>query len=98
MRRRASEDMPSYAAETVASAQLSGSHLAASGGLFLALLAVMGVMEAPIPPWTDSAVETPIRAAHDEPARVRAAGVPSACADTQIITRHPASETHARAG
>ena len=49
MRRRVTEDTPSYAAETIRSAQVSGSHLAASSGLFLLLLAGMSLVEAPIP-------------------------------------------------
>ena len=49
MRRRVTEDTPSYAAETIRSAQVSGSHLAASSGLVLLLLAGMSFVEAPIP-------------------------------------------------
>jgi hypothetical protein len=49
MRRRVTEDTPSYAAETIRSAQVSGSHLAASSGLVLLLLAGMSLVEAPIP-------------------------------------------------
>ena len=52
MRRRATEEMPPYATDTAASAQLSGSHLAVSGGFFLTLLGAMSEVEAPIPPET----------------------------------------------
>ncbi len=98
MRRRATEEMPPYATDTAASAQLSGSHLAVSGGLFLALLAVMSVVEAPIRPWTGSRVDASIQEARSEPAGARAASAPSACAGKQIITLRPAGEVSARAG
>jgi len=97
MRRRATQDTPSYAAETGASAQLSGSHLGASIGLFLALLAGMSAVEIPIPRWTASGVETPTQATHGDPATARAAGVTSACAGTPILRSHPPREAHARA-
>ncbi len=86
MCRRTTEDMPSYATDAAASTQLSGSHLVASGGLFLALLAVMSVVEAPI------------RKARGEPIGARAASVPSACAGTQILTSRPAGSAPAPAG
>ncbi len=95
---RPTEDAPSYAAETVASAQLSGSYLAASGGLFLAILAAMSAMEVPMPPSNASGVETPLRATHGEPAWTGAAGTPTACAGPQIPTLHPAGEAAAQAG
>lgn len=98
MRGRTPEDIPSYAAETVASAQLSGSYLAASSGLFLALLAAMSLMESPILPAAASGVETLIRSDHAGAATASVAGVPSACAETRIITLHPAGEASAGAG
>ncbi len=98
MRCRPTEDVPSYAAETVASAQLSGSYLAASGGLFFAILAAMSAMEVPILPPKASSGETPIRATHGEPAWTGAAGTPTACAGPQIPTLHPAGEAAAQAG
>ena len=98
MRRRATEDIPSYATDAAASAQLSSSYLAVSGGLLLALLAVISVVEAPIPPGTGSIVKAWMREARREPAAAGATSVPPACAGTQILTSHPAGEAPARAG
>jgi hypothetical protein len=98
MRRRATGDTPAYAADAAASAQLSGPYLAASSGLFLALLGAMSVMEAPIRPWAASGVEATLGAPHRKPPRVRAASEPPACAGPQILTSHPAGEAPARVG
>jgi hypothetical protein len=49
MHRRAAKDTPSYVADAVASAQINGRRLTASGGLFVVLLVAMSQIEAPIP-------------------------------------------------
>jgi hypothetical protein len=98
MRGRTSEDTPSYAAETVASAHLSGPYLAASSGLFLALLAAMSLMESPILPSTASGVETLIRSDQAGSATASVAGAPSACAGTRITTFYTAGAAPGGAG
>ena len=98
MRSRPPADTPSYAAETVASAQLSGSYLAASSGIFLVLLAAMSLVEAPILPSTASGVETLIRSDLGGAVTASVAGIPSACEETRVITFRPAGEAPAGAG
>jgi hypothetical protein len=48
MRSRSAQETPTYAAEALASAQISGRQLTASGGLFVLPLVVMSLLEAPI--------------------------------------------------
>jgi hypothetical protein len=47
MRRCIADDTPAYAAEAIASARFSSHRLVASGGLFIALLIAMSLIEAP---------------------------------------------------
>jgi hypothetical protein len=48
MDRRIADDTPTYAAEAIASARYSSHRLLASGGLFVALLIAMSLIEAPL--------------------------------------------------
>jgi hypothetical protein len=114
MRRRVTEDTPSYAAETIASAQVSGSHLAASTGLFLMLLVGMSLIEAPTPPWggsthrpehRQSTVAVGVRPAFAqvgaEPSSKRAADAVHWCLHSrapEILTSNCGSAAHPRAG
>jgi len=58
MGRRVAEDTPAYAADALASAQINGRRLTASGGLFIVLLVAMSLVEAPVQ-GSDAHVLTP---------------------------------------
>jgi hypothetical protein len=97
MRRRVTEDTPSYAAETIRSAQVSGSHLAASSGLFLLLLAGMSLVEAPIP----ASALPALAQVGSEASSKRAANTVHWCLQSrapELLIPKPGGAAHPRAG